>query len=869
MNDRIRNLVVACLAVTCGLAVGTNPAQAEVYNLKVVTDASPDYTDMDSLVHSITSQWETDKDKMWALFYWNHKARRQTEPMQRHGYALTDPIMQFNDYGYLMCSTISGVKMSIWEHMGYPARYYDISLHTVAEVFYDGGWHQYDNSLTGIYTLCDGETIAGVEDIGKTLGCEASGGKEEPGHIAIYHCLTGTSVDGFLEGADTMRELRYLGEKSFKPEYLKFRYYLKDAERGHRYILNLRDGQVYTRHYARLDRPASPGDEYQSDPAYFIPNGVKENGEPYDPEAANPRYHIRGNGVWTFKPRLTSDGLASALHSSANIQALEPGLQPSTAGQPAEAVFKIEGANVITSLKINAEMRKSSGDDIAAIAVSRTNGLDWTDVYNAEASGDNAADLQLIEQVNGAYEVLVKVHLQSASNPGDAQLRSIAFETITAVNSKTQPQLNIGRNTVYVGAGEQTGSIVVWPELQNDRYKVWAVESHNIQTREKHEGWNGVMGVADASQEGHVVFRIDAPQDLTRLTQGARMYVRSPGARIDFEHSFDEGKSWQKSFSFSDTEQPWDDIHHQVIEDIPAGTRSVLVKYVLKDASLYSLRMEANHKSAVDDFQPLEVTFNWSERQEDYSLVERSHTQLVEKLPFTYTINVGGADHPVVNSLTINPRGAREDVTYGYSDGNDAGGDEWIGNWVTYGHNFAKGRPYTTTIPSSTNWESGDPDGTRLTDGRVGSSYSGGVSYREGALWSQGQRPEITVDLGEPQQLSVFRIHIHGYPGHDAVKGEIEDTVEVLVSDDGENFTSQGFFDFNLRWKDVPVNYFYTDEETFRGHNHTLLLDEPVEARYVKFSIVTARFLNVSEVQVLDGMKSEPFDLKIALPEQH
>ena len=51
------------------------------------------------------------------------------------------------------------------------------------------------------------------------------------------------------------------------------------------------------------------------------------------------------------------------------------------------------------------------------------------------------------------------------------------------------------------------------------------------------------------------------------------------------------------------------------------------------------------------------MTYNWSERQADYTLVERSHTQLVEKLPFTYKINVGGADHPVVKSLTINPKG--------------------------------------------------------------------------------------------------------------------------------------------------------------------------------------------------------------------
>ena len=182
-------------------------ASAQVYNLKVITDANPDYTDLPSLVHSATSRWETPEQKCWAMFYWNHIARRQTNPIILHGMAHTDPIRQFNDYGYTMCSTISGINQAIWEEMGLKHRYWDVTLHTVSEVFYDGRWHMYDNSLSALYTLCDGKTLASVEDIGKPGACEASHGKTEPGHIAKYHCLTATSPNGFLSGADTIRSL--------------------------------------------------------------------------------------------------------------------------------------------------------------------------------------------------------------------------------------------------------------------------------------------------------------------------------------------------------------------------------------------------------------------------------------------------------------------------------------------------------------------------------------------------------------------------------------------------------------------------------------------------------------------------------------
>ena len=94
------------------------PRFAQLANVKVVTDANPDYSDMESMVRSITSNWKTDADKMYALFYWDHIARRQTAPMILHGYELTDPIRQFNDYGFTMCSTISGIKCSELELHG-------------------------------------------------------------------------------------------------------------------------------------------------------------------------------------------------------------------------------------------------------------------------------------------------------------------------------------------------------------------------------------------------------------------------------------------------------------------------------------------------------------------------------------------------------------------------------------------------------------------------------------------------------------------------------------------------------------------------------------------------------------------------------
>ncbi len=848
----VKTHLLACWIVPLALAANSISVAA-VYNLKIVTDASPDYSDLSNLVRSATSNWNTPEEKCWAMFYWNHIARRQTAPMNLHGMALTDPIRQFNDYCYTMCSTISGINCSIWNAMGLKPKYWDISNHTVSEVEYGGRWHMYDNSMTALYTLCDGKTLAGVADIGAPGACEASGGKTEPGHIARYHCLMGTSSRGFLTGADTIRSLdeEY---RCFNPNGLKFRSYFYDWDRGHRYILNVRDNESYTRHYRSLGKAAD----------FFVPNNGK------DPEAANTRYRIRGNGVWTFKPNLPLDAMGLN-----NLIALGiGGLAPALAKQPGEIVFKIDGANVITALKLRAKFFRKSAADAVIISVSTVNGLLWREIWRSDAIGEQTLDQQFVKELNGAYEVLVKVALLGEERDIDAQLRDIEFETTTMLNSKTQPKLLLGKNTIYVGADEQTESIVVWPDLQGTNYKPYVVEEKNIATKSKHPGYMGVMYGAKAKEEAYVVFRVDAPRGITRVTYGGRLYNRAPKSHIDFLHSFDGGKTWAQSYTLTNTEQPWDVIRYETVDSIPRGTRSVLFKYALESSaagvdacSLYAVRMEVNHKAADPTFHPMDVTFNWSERQSDYSLVERGHTERVTQLPHRYTINVGGADHPVVNSLRIAGQGGIVNAKTGYSDEKDLGGEKFVPRRVIYGKNLAKGKSYAVSVQTDTQWGAGDPDGKRLTDGIVGPPYPGGTAPSTALLWNKGKKPEITVDLGERQKCGAFRIQLGaGYPWWDAIKGQFKDKVEVVTSADGKDFTSQGFFDLNLRWKDLPVNHFWPDEEAMAAHNFELIPPTPIEARYVRYKITPERALTVSEVEVLDFIRYEPFDLRVALP---
>ncbi len=56
------------------------------------------------------------------------------------------------------------------------------------------------------------------------------------------------------------------------------------------------------------------------------------------------------------------------------------------------------------------------------------------------------------------------------------------------------------------------------------------------------------------------------------------------------------------------------------------------------------------------------------------------------------------------------------------------------------------------------------------------------------------------------------------------------------------------------------------NDETARGWNFELILPTPVPARFVRYEVTPRHILAIFEVQVLDSIKHEPYDLKIALP---
>jgi len=826
------------------IAISPGAVSARVCNIKVVSENRPDFSDMQSLIRSVTSPYQTTDEKCKAMWRWIARCRRQTPHPIIHGVPVHDPIMFFNDFGYSFCSDYAGMNCGIWSSMGLPVKFWDITLHTVSECFYDDRWHMFDNSMSAYYTLCDGKTVAGVEDIGKPGACEASKGKTEQAHCALVHCVGATSPYGFLTGADTQRELRFEGLKCFNPNGLKHRTYYNGFDVGHRYVLNLRNNETYTRYAAPLGESAE----------YYI---LLEDGK-------NPqKLGTFGNGLWVFTPDLRKTATLRDLYSVTNIAASDSGLKTADAAKPGEAVFSINAANIITSSKALLDLSLPGEADTCAVAVSTDLGHSWKEVRKSDRTGAQKAEAAL-SGVATNHQFLVKLILS-----GQATLTGLEIRTITQLNKLTLPLLTLGLNTVDAVAGEPAETILFWPEIQKNKFKETCVSSTNLMS-EAGCDWHGCLYL-EKPGAGNLVYAIESPGEMTELVYGGRFYNRAPKSSIALEHSTDEGRTWTKTWELTDTKPPWDTKHFETVK-MPTGTKRVLVRYTLTSpnagqysgCSVYSVRMTANYKPPDAEFQPIEVTYNWSEWKEG-KWVERSHTQLLSKPAERYAISVGDDDLPRTNWVRVNLKGAVPDVKYGYSDGLDLQAKPFARKRHVWGRNLALGKKYTFSVPSGNNWGGGDPNMTKLTDESVAPTYGMGTTYKEGPIWNPGRNPVITLDLEKPQTVAAVRIHITGYPC-DFYNGPFCD-VEILTSADGKTSTSQGTIKTKMSYKDVDGDFVMPEHGRFESWVFPLIFAKPVEVRYIQYKIANPKMhFDTSEIMAYDSVRMEDWHEPLAMP---
>ncbi len=884
-------LLVGVIAVVTGVG---SPADAQVYNLHLVTDNQPDYTDFESFVDSSTRAWPTPEEKAIAVWRWGRRSRHQLSCSREGTRYIMDPILNYNSYGALNCGIISGLNLCSWLQLGYQARYVQLGDHTVSQVSWDEGktWHLFDSSMS-FFCYNHAGQVASCEEIKEAHGCELSGGKVEPGHYYFYHpapqCASHPGTNGWRCASDNPVEFNrtlWEGASSYTDGFSVDKG-CQSARYGHRYVLNLRPHESYTRFWVPGDRGHLAGTNKSPDYYRPLPNGL-------DPDGQKGPCNLRANGEWVFQPDFADPGCENLFYDSTGVRfsPTSPRLSASETGRTNWVIFQISAANVITSMRLEAEGICRTKSDRLRVSVSRTAGLRWQEVWTAGNPGPQSIRLKLREEVAGGPFCWIKIEMLAAQKGADVGLDSLKVVTTTLLNRLTLPSLTLGSNVVQLRADEQAETVELWPFLHDNLYKETVFVENGVFSAKEPDGmYKATLGSGVDKEGCFAIWRLQVPSDILDVSYTVIATVRGGGQWVSLQHSWD-GEQFAEFHRHQDDRFPLDRRIAHLFRgaEVPVGARQTFFRGVFyadsgsgtwNMAGIQDLLIQIHHKPRAGAFQPFEVTYNWTEHRPSGD-VTRSHTELVRQLPHRYCLNVAGRRDPTMNWVRLSLPGSSPDgktTRYGYSDGVDVGpGYEHAKVAYHWGRNVALGKRYTTSRPSSA--ASGNPDtGNReLTDGIIiaPTDYMTAKPVQQAtAFWDAGEPVSFVVDLGAVQSLAGARLHTH-QPNARYCHPK---TVELAVSADGQAWEKVGVIQHDDLWKPAGDYEAWEHDQDWKyaalpaggrlAYGFPLVFPKPTTARLVRFTFtpLDGRGLGISELQLFDKATVSPWPAEIWLPE--
>jgi RNA polymerase sigma factor (sigma-70 family) len=816
-------LPVAMMAVPSELppqAARAPETPATNYNITLVTDNAPDFTDLDRYLRSVTSQFATPQEKAINVWRWSQRLRKQTAYPTEEGHEVLDPIAMFTSYGYTMCGIISGIDNALWLNLGWKAHYVQLGDHTVCECSWDGGktWHMFDNSMS-FYCFNDRGEVAGTREIEKNprfylenfapeCGTnpvkglqDHQGWRSACDHPVEFNRSLANGVDSFLSPNDVI------------DDHLAVRW-------GRTYAITLRPGDTYTRHFRNLDA-AKP------DPRYYRPLRGK------DPDQGG----HRANGVWVYSPDLQS---RPAVHAESGVSWTPEGVKG-----PGSVTFKIDAANVVTSASLTV---RGTG---ATVSTSRDAGITWSRI-------DGAPD------VAGTTQYFVRVDLAGAGS----MLEAFSAETITQINRPSLPKLTRGANRVQVRLGPQVETIQFQPSLVGGNHRKSAFEEKAIEVNDK-PYFNVATLRPAAKGTAAVTWKIETPTPIVDVVYGGNVTVKAAGDRVSLLHSWD-GKAYTEDFKKTDAAFPYDLMVHAPAGRAPADHKQVFLRYEFETSSdekwrapgIQTAMLTVRHAPPKAGFSPIDVTYCWIEHRDEGD-VERRHTEIVRSPEHEYVIHVAGFRDPTMKWVRMSLAG---DASPGYSDGRDVGpGAEPVRARYLWGSNLARGKPYLLEGKQSDK----NPDGgSDLTDGIIAppEEYVSVKWMPTNVIFPQDAAPVATIDLGEPRAVAAVRVHAGQEGGFHLA---FPDTIAVETSTDGKSFAKAGSAAHNqvfdppadhADWelKDHP-KYDALPAGGRLAYGYRIPFEKPVSARYVRVTCKSRKGwgLMLSEIQVFDKVSME------------
>jgi hypothetical protein len=637
------------VVVTKGAQSSSAGKPGVVSFVKVVSDKIEDVSSLEAWKKSFIKDGMTDEEKALAVWTSVVKFRHQSAPPNEYIEGnVHDPIKTFNVYGYGMCCCASSNIEALSRYVGLKAQGRGINRHSVPEVFWDDSWHLLDASLITYFPKPDkklasvDEIIAGVNDWYE----KNPGFKGDDKKLAAF--MRG---QGWKKGPQVLASCPFYGENGWLPagthgwystvaEYdgsSKFGYEYGYSQ-GYQVNVQLRDGERLTRNWFNKGIHVNQLEGEEGAP---IGSKIGEGDMAYAPKFGDIAPGRIGNGTLEYTVPLASGAFRESALAAENLACkadsnTAAAVQVKDAAKPGVLIIRMPSSYVYLGGTLNYTAVVSAGGEVK-VSFSDNNGITWSELSKATASGSQTVDLK--SKVYRRYDYRLKFELTGDSTGLDA----VKIVHDIQNSQRALPALGQGKNTITFSTGAAEGTITIEPNLE------YGAKTKNLFVTDFAKSITG-FNAGDffmAGPKAELTLPIETPGDLTRIRMGCHYRARGQGEGFEYQVSFDDGKTFK---TIDKAEGPTvGNCKYVTFSDIPAGVKSALVRYAGNQnntCGLFGICIKADYKEPHGGARPVKITYVWDENG-----TEKTDVHLATKENETYSIEC--AAKPTMKSLIV------------------------------------------------------------------------------------------------------------------------------------------------------------------------------------------------------------------------
>jgi hypothetical protein len=650
-------LVVSVARVPSSFAEDAKGVQrlAVVSHIKVLSDKVPDVSNLDAWRRAFIKEGMSDQEK--ALAVWRSTVMFQHQDAPPFEYlhneeVVQDPIKIFNVYGYSFCSVTSCDIECLARYAGLKARGWGINAHSVPEVYWDGKWHMLDASLINYFPKADG-TIAGVEEIMAAIrewyakhpeykgkGAKLMDFQRQDGRTgwkkgpALLARSPFYDVHGWLPAKthgwySTMQEYDGTANGSRLGKAFLYEY---GYSQGYQVNIQLRPGERLTRNWSNRGLHVNMA-EHRAPGCLTSPSG--KEALVYTPKYGDLAPGRLGNGTLEYDVPVKGSAYRSAALVADNLD--DAVVRVRDPGRPATLVLRVPSSYVYLTGTLTFTPALGPGGSIV-VSFSDNNGLDWKELARVTSPGQQRLDLSPLVLRRYDYRLKFEFH-----GPG-AGLDALRISHDVQHSQRPLPALTQGDNTITFTAGPPEGTITV------EGATTLAYKSKQLVYTDFHpdvQGFEAKRLMVDKSGKGVLTFPVTTPGDMVRLRFGAHYYAYGARDGLDYQVSFDAGKTWKTVGRAAGPTRGH--CEYVVFSDVPSGRRQALVRYTgtgRTSTGIFNFRIDADYREPAGGFRPVRVTYAWEEDGQ-----AKEHAHVARKLQETYTIHC--TSRPVMKSIAL------------------------------------------------------------------------------------------------------------------------------------------------------------------------------------------------------------------------